>query len=76
MPAIHIRDVPDEVLEALKHRARRRERSLQGELRHILSSVARSEPPKERLPPLKLHFSDASAQSTWSREEIYDDDGR
>ena len=76
MPAIHIRDVPDEVLEALKIRARRRERSLQGELRHILSSVARSEPPRERLPPLNLKFSEASPHSTWSRGEIYSDDGR
>ncbi len=76
MPAIHIRDVPDEVLEALKDRARRRERSLQGELRHILSSVARSEPPRQQLPPLKLHLSDASPGATWSREEIYGDDGR
>ncbi len=76
MPAIRIRDVPDEVLEALKNRARRRGRSLQGELRHILSSVARSESIHEQLPPLKLHFSDASPQTSWSREEIYGDDGR
>ncbi len=76
MPAVHIRDIPDEVLEALKHRARRRERSLQGELRHILTSVAQSESPREQLPPLRLHFSDASPQTAWSREDIYNDDGR
>ena len=76
MPAVHIRDVPEAVLEALKHRARRRERSLQGELRHILASVARSEPVREPLPPLELHFSEATHQSSWSREEIYGDDGR
>ncbi len=76
MPAIHIRDVPDEVLKALKNRARRRERSLQGELRHILVSVAQSEPSREPLPPLRLHFSDASPTATWSREDIYGDNGR
>ena len=76
MAAVHIRDVPKEALEALKRRARRHERSLQGELRQILVSVARTEPSPEPLPPLKLHFSDADPQSTWSREEIYGDDGR
>ncbi len=76
MAAIHIQDVPDEVLEALKNRARRRERSLQGELRHILSSAAQSEPRKPKLAPLKLRFSDATPRSSWNREEIYGDDGR
>lgn len=76
MAAVHVRDVPERVLDALKRRARRHERSLQGELRHILASVAQGEPSGERLPPLELHFSDADPQTHWSREEIYGDDGR
>ena len=72
MAAVHIRDIPTEVLEVLKRRAQRHERSLQGELRHILTTVAKEEPS----PPLKLHFSEARPQTTWSREEIYGDDGR
>ena len=76
MAAVHVREVPEKVLNALKRRARRHERSLQGELRHILAAVAREEPSREPLPPLELHFSDADPQINWSREEIYSDDGR
>ncbi len=76
MAAVHIREVPERVLEILKHRARRHDRSLQGELRHILLSVARTEPSPEPLPPLELHFSAASPETTWRREDVYDDDGR
>ena len=76
MPAIHVRDVPEEILDALKRRAERNHRSLQKELQHILASVVRDSPHLEDLPPLKLHFSNASSTSGWSREEIYDDDGR
>ena len=76
MNAIHIRNVPDDVLSALKSRAQRHERSLQGELRQILRNIARMEAPEEPLPPLKLHYSTASPETTWSREEMYGDDGR
>jgi len=76
MTAVQIRDVPPEVVAALKRRAARHERSLEGELRYILSSIAREEPPTSPLPPLQLKLSKASAESTWSREEIYGDDGR
>ena len=76
MAAIHIRDVPEETLSALKRRAARNERSLQRELRHILSALAEQEPPPEPHPPLRLHLSEAGVQSDWSREEIYGGDGR
>jgi plasmid stability protein len=76
MPAIQIRDVPLEVIAALKRRAARHERSLEGELRYVLASIAREEPPPLPLPPLGLKLSQASPPSTWRREEIYDDDGR
>lgn len=76
MPAIHIRDVPEEVVEALKRRAAKNDRSLQKELRHILLSIARESPPLDALPPLELHLSSSGTQSDWSRGEIYEDDGR
>jgi plasmid stability protein len=77
MPAIQIRDVPAEVIAALKRRASRNERSLEGELRYLLAKIAREEPPSTPLPPLQLKLSQApSSTTTWSREEIYGDDGR
>lgn len=76
MPAIHVRDVPDEVLAALKRRAARHERSLQRELRQLLCAVAQEEPGGEPLAPIELKLSDARPTSSWGREEIYGDDGR
>lgn len=76
MPAVHVRDVPPEVLTALKRRARRHHRSLQGELRELLASVAREERRDEPVPALALRFSSAAPTTSWGREEIYDDDGR
>ncbi len=76
MPAVHIRHVPGDVLEALKRRAARNERSLQRELQQLLFAIAREEPPREPLPPLELHLSDIEPKTSWSRVEIYSDDGR
>lgn len=76
MPAVQIREVSPEVLAALKRRAARNERSLEGELRHILAAVAREEPPPPPLPPVELKLSNASPVTTWRREEMYGDDGR
>jgi plasmid stability protein len=76
MAAIHVRDLPDEVVEALKQRAARHHRSLQKELRHILESIAREEPDLETLPPIRLKLSRAKPRGRWGRDEIYGDDGR
>jgi plasmid stability protein len=76
MPAVQIRDVSPEVIAALKRRAARNERSLEGELRHILAVIAREEPSSSPLPPLSLRLSQASPPSTWRREDIYGDEGR
>lgn len=75
MPAVHVRNVPPEVLTALKRRARRHHRSLEGELRELLSAAVREEP-AEPVTPLELKLSAASPATSWSREEIYGDDGR
>ena len=76
MAAVHIRDLPDDVVDALKRRAATNDRSLQKELRHILCGVAREAPPAEVLPPLKLKLSTARTRRPWTREHIYGDDGR
>ena len=76
MAAVQIRDVSPEVLAALKRRAARHERSLEGELRYILAAIAREEPPAPPLPPIDLKLSEASLSTSWRREEMYGDDGR
>lgn len=76
MPAVHIPNVPDEVLNALKRRAARHERSLQKELRHILSSVAVEDRSSTPLTPISLNLAKSAPNATWRREEIYGDDGR
>jgi plasmid stability protein len=80
MAAIHVRDVPDQVVSALKRRAARNQRSLQGELRSILAEAARDAPDRESLPSVleELDFAEGVPPSgdTWSREEIYGDDER
>lgn len=75
MPAIHIRNVPERTLAALKERARRNGRSMQRELLEILDAAA--EPPDEPAQqPLQLVTVRTSGTSTWRREEIYGDDER
>lgn len=64
------------MIAALKRRAARHERSLEGELRYLLATIAREEPPASPLPPIELKLSQGSPKTTWRREEIYDDDGR
>ncbi len=77
MKALHIRDLPLDVVEALKRRAARHHRSLQGELKSILCAIASDEPAEEGVPPLRLNLSDTRDGTTqWRREEIYGDDGR
>lgn len=59
MRQLLIRDVEDEVIEALKERARRNQRSLQGELKAIVTQVARG----NRLDPALLRKIDALRNS-------------
>ena len=77
MPALHIRDLSTEVVDALKRRARRHHRSLQKELHSILTEAAEeAESARKPLPPIRLIMSDAAPQARWSRSEIYEDEGR
>jgi plasmid stability protein len=79
MRAIHIRNVPEATLAALKRRAARHRRSLQMELHEILEQAARDEPPAP-LPPiegaLRMAREVPASDDMWSREDIYDDDAR
>jgi plasmid stability protein len=76
MKAIHIRNVPDEALAALKRRAARNHRSLQMELRAILCAVAAEVPRPAPLPELELKMSTAPDRGRFRRKDIYGDKGR
>ncbi len=77
MAAIHVRDLPRGVIDALKRRAARNHRSLQQELRRILCAIAAEEEnPKPPLAPIQLKMSRATNSSSWERDEIYGEDGR
>lgn len=63
------------LVAALRDRARRHGRSLQQELRSILDEAEAGER-TAAVPPIQLHTVRTTVNSTWSREEIYDDEGR
>ena len=74
MPALHIKDVPTEVVEALRKRAVQHERSLEEELRQLLCEAAVANLPKSR--SLDLTMSPTRYSGPWRREEMYRDEGR
>lgn len=70
--SLSIKDVPDDVAEALRDRATRNHRSVQGELMHILEEAVRPRPFKVRelvkeLRALGLSSPDESTK--WIRED-------
>lgn len=78
MAAIHIRNVDDAVLDALKARAAKNHRSLQGEVLVILEGAAREDatPGEEGRSRLRLKTVRVGAPSTYSRDDIYRDGER
>jgi plasmid stability protein len=76
MAAIHVRNVPETVLIALRERAARHGRSMQQEIRQILEEAATTSPPPETPDPVRLTTVRTTVNSTWRREEIYGDTGR
>jgi hypothetical protein len=65
----------DWLITALRERARRHGASLEQEL-SALPAAARAGPIGSALPPIRLATVRGAATSTWSREEIYGDEGR
>ena len=76
MKSLHIRDVDPNTLAALKRLAKSHHRSLQGELHTILERAARTAPPEQLEVMSWITVETGRSTSTWSRSEIYDDDGR
>jgi hypothetical protein len=72
--AIHVREVDDAVVDALKARAARNQRSLQGEVRHILEEAALgAATSSSRRARRKLRIRTvALGGPVYSRETIYD----
>lgn len=76
VPAIHIRSVDDAVIAALKARARRNHRSLQGEVKSILERAASLGDVGAKHAPrrLRLQTVRVGARPSYSRDVIYDDE--
>ena len=74
MPAVHIRNLDDAVVDALKRRARSNNRSLEAELRAILESVS-VENENEQAGDWELRTVAVPQASdiSFSREDIYED---
>jgi plasmid stability protein len=80
MKSIHIRNIDSRDIESLKRLAARHNRSLQGELLVILRNAALMAPPEQNKINLKTvkigGVGSGSGTGNWSREDIYNDDGR
>jgi antitoxin (DNA-binding transcriptional repressor) of toxin-antitoxin stability system len=68
-------DEMEGLVRVLRERAKRHGRSLREELRVILEAAER-DPEPAPLPPIRLITVRAGGNSTWSREEMYGDEGR
>lgn len=68
-------DETDWLIRTLRVRARRHGLSLEQELSAILTA-ADAAPAATALPPIRLTTVRGTGASTWSREEIYGDEGR
>jgi len=77
MVAFNVRNVPEPVAAALRERATKHGRSLQAELLSILEAAAAEPSSGTEVPdPIRLTTVRTAGSSSWSREEIYGDEGR
>jgi plasmid stability protein len=76
VPAIHIRNVPESMLSALRERAEVHGRSMQQEVLAILGAATAEPIPRQAPSPIQLVTARTSSSTTWRREDIYDDEGR
>lgn len=74
MPALHVRDVPEETIAAIKRRAAQHGHSVQQELREVLAKAA-AEPIAGRRPrQLQLRTVATGEASPFDRDDFYDDE--
>jgi plasmid stability protein len=76
MPAIHIRNVPEPTISALRERAEAHGWSMQQEVLKILDAAAAEAIPRQAPRPIQLVTARTSASTTWRREDIYGDEDR
>ena len=77
MAALHVRNLDDAVIDALKERAASKNRSLQGEVKTILEEAAfGARKSGDKRAPFRLNKVRVGSQSKYSRKDIYEDDGR
>lgn len=76
MQALHVRDVPEETVAALKLRAARRGHSMQQELREVLARAAAE--PLDEFPPraIRLRTVRTGRSEPFDRADFYDGDER
>ncbi len=73
MAALHVRDVPEETVVALKEQASRLGRSMQQLLVEVLNRAVAAPLPPVKREPLKLNTVKTGKKGSWSRDEMYDD---
>jgi len=76
MPALHIRDVPEETVAAIKRRAARRGHSIQQELREVLEKAAAEPMAGARPRRLVLRTVSTGLSAPFDRADFYGDDER
>jgi plasmid stability protein len=76
MPALHIRDVSEETVAAIKRRAARHGHSVQQELREVLQRAAAEPVTGSRPRRLSLRTVETRHQGSFERADFYGDDER
>lgn len=76
MKALHIRDISEQTLSALKRLAALHHRSLQGELHYIIERAVEQDKEDMLGEAIQLYTVNSGVQSKWSRNDMYDDSGR
>ena len=73
MPSIHVRNLDDAIIAALKKRAKLHQRSLEGELRQVLETAAFASEAFARGQKLPLKTVNIGHPVVYNREVIYDE---
>jgi len=73
MKSIHIRDIDPEILQRLKKLAEMHHRSMQGELKTIITEAVRRIPEADPDEELDLVTVSTKNQHPWKREDYYTD---